>query len=85
MPTKYGHFPIDFQIILSTYKLDSQNKIKKTSLNAQYACDEASFFYVCFINVKNNALGMESNQSQPDWSRFPNSYMLLRCPIFKHY
>ena len=29
LPTKYGHFPIDFQIILSTYKLDSQNKIKK--------------------------------------------------------
>ena len=26
LPKKQGHFPIDFQISLSTYKLDSQNK-----------------------------------------------------------
>ena len=26
LPKKYGHSPIDFQITLSTYKLDFQNK-----------------------------------------------------------
>ena len=25
-PKKYGHFLVEFQIVLSTYKLDSQNK-----------------------------------------------------------
>ena len=26
LPKKYGHSQVDFQIVLSTYKLDSQNK-----------------------------------------------------------
>ena len=26
LPKKKGHFPVNFQIALSTYKLDSQNK-----------------------------------------------------------
>ena len=26
LPKKYGYFLVDFQIVLSTYKLDSQNK-----------------------------------------------------------
>ena len=26
LPKKYDHSPVNFQIVLSTYKLDSQNK-----------------------------------------------------------
>ena len=58
MPKKYDKFPVNFQIVLSTYKLDCQNKnyiykiktqsffffflLKKASSHARCACDETS-------------------------------------------
>ena len=61
LPKKYDKFPVNFQITLSTYKLNCQNKDyiykiktqfffakKKASLHVRSACDETSIYKIVF-------------------------------------
>ena len=45
-PKKYGHFSVEFQIALSTYKLDSQN------INYIYKIQNTRFFFFFFLQKK---------------------------------
>ena len=70
LPKKQGHFPVNFQIILSTYKLDFQNK------NYIYKIKTEVFFFF-WAKIKSLIVFFKDFGNELNWEYFVFCALIL--------